>query len=81
MLRKWVIDAAQARIPTPPAAVASEEVHLPPPSFIPLALKAPPVEGDIRIELHRSGTTVKLVWPAAATAPAAPPARRAVVPP
>jgi len=24
------------------------------------------VEGDIRIELQRSGTTVKIVWPAAA---------------
>ena len=41
---------------------------MPPPSFIPLALKAPPVEGDIRIELQRSGTTVNVVWPVAAAA-------------
>jgi len=68
MLRKWLMDAEQAGIPTPPAVVAPEEVHLAPPSFIPLALKAPPVEGDIRIELHRSGTTVNVVWPAAAAA-------------
>jgi hypothetical protein len=37
-----------------------------PPSFVPLALTAPPIDGDIRIELQRNGTTVKVVWPAAA---------------
>jgi transposase len=66
MLRKWVIDAEQVRAPTPPVVAAPEEVHMPCSGFIPLALKAPPVEGDIRIELHRSGTTVNIVWPAAA---------------
>lgn len=45
-----------------------EEVRLPPPSFIPLALKASPMDGDIRIELPRLGTTVNVVWPAAAAA-------------
>jgi transposase-like protein len=68
MLRKWVIDAEQAGVPAQPVAAAPEEVNMPSPSFVPLALKAPAVEGDIRIELHRSGTTVKLVWPAAAAA-------------
>jgi transposase-like protein len=68
MLRKWVIDAEQAGVPPQPVAGAPEEVNMPLPSFVPLALKAPAVEGDIRIELHRSGTTVKLVWPAAAAA-------------
>ncbi len=68
MLRKWVIDAEHAGIPAPPVLDAPEEVRLPPPSFIPLALQAAPVEGDIRIELHRSGTTVNIVWPAAAAA-------------
>jgi transposase-like protein len=68
MLRKWVIDAEQAGVPAPPVAAAPGEVNIPSPSFVPLALKAPAVEGDIRIELHRSGTTVKLVWPAAAAA-------------
>jgi transposase-like protein len=68
MLRKWVIDAEQAATRTPPVLAAAEQVRLPPPGFIPLALKAPPVEGDIRIELRRSGTTVNVVWPAAAAA-------------
>jgi transposase len=68
MLRKWVIDAEQAGIPAPPVRAAPEQARLPPPSFIPLALKAPSVEGDIRIELQRSGTTVNVVWPVAAAA-------------
>jgi transposase len=68
MLRKWLIDAEQAGRPAPAVAAAPEEVRLPPPSFIPLAFKAPPVAGDIRIELHRSGTTINVVWPAAAAA-------------
>ncbi|HEY6355985.1 MAG TPA: transposase [Burkholderiaceae bacterium] len=68
MLRKWVIDAEQAspRAPTRPAA--GHEVQTPAPTFIPLALSVPPVEGDIRIELQRSGTTVHVVWPVAAAA-------------
>ena len=66
MLRKWLIDAEQAGRPMPSAAAARQEVPLPPPSFIPLAFKAPPVAGDIRIELHRSGTTVNVLWTAAA---------------
>jgi hypothetical protein len=52
----------------PTVAVAPEELPVRPPSFIPLALKAPPVQGDIRIELHRAGTNVNIVWPAAAAA-------------
>jgi len=66
MLRKWVIDAEHkvARPTATPAPVA--EVPLPLPSFVPLALTAPPIDGDIRIELQRNGTTVKVVWPAAA---------------
>ncbi|WP_436317562.1 hypothetical protein [Variovorax sp. LjRoot84] len=39
---------------------------MPGPTFVPLALPAPTIEGDIRIELQRSGTTVTLVWPASA---------------
>ena len=39
---------------------------MPPPTFIPLALPAPTVEGEIRIELQHAGTVIKLVWPAAA---------------
>jgi hypothetical protein len=41
---------------------------MPPPAFVPLALPAPAVEGDIRIELQRAGTTVKIVWPASSAA-------------
>jgi transposase-like protein len=66
MLRKWVIDAEQAGIRAPTLPVAPREVQTPAPTFIPLALSAPPVEGDIRLELQRSGTTVNIVWPAAA---------------
>ena len=68
MLRKWVIDGEPKGIKpaAAPARAPVDEVRLPPPSFVPLALKAPAVDGDIRIELQRSGTTVKIVWPAAA---------------
>ena len=68
LLRKWVIDAEQAGPPTPTAQAASQQVQTSAPTFIPLALTAPPVEGEIRIELQRSGTTVNIVWPAAAAA-------------
>lgn len=67
MLRKWVIDG-EHRL-TAPASVAPEESAVPPkppPTFVPLALPAPVVEGEIRVELQRSGTTVKIVWPASA---------------
>ncbi len=67
MLRKWVIDAEHKVIAPPPsAAPAPETPSMPPPTFIPLALPAATVDGEIRIELQRAGTTIKLVWPAAA---------------
>lgn len=67
MLRKWVIDAEHKRIaPSPSAAPEPEPSSIPPPTFIPLALPAPTVDGEIRIELQRAGTVIKLVWPAAA---------------
>lgn len=65
MLRKWVIDAESALPPKPKAAPA-QEVPMPGPTFVPLALPAATIEGDIRIELQRAGTTVTLVWPASA---------------
>lgn len=65
MLRKWVTQAE--RKGTPGQAVAAAEMA-PSPPFVPLALPAPAVEGDIRIELQRAGTTVKIVWPAASAA-------------
>lgn len=67
MLRKWVIDAEhKVIVPPPMAAPAPEPPSMPPPTFIPLALPAATVDGEIRIELQRAGTVIKLVWPAAA---------------
>lgn len=66
MLRKWVIDAENALPPKPKAAAPAQDVPMPGPAFVPLALPAPAIEGDIRIELQRAGTTVTLVWPASA---------------
>ncbi|MFA6262761.1 MAG: transposase [Bacteroidia bacterium] len=65
MLRKWVIDA-QDVLPPKPKAAPAQDVPMPGATFVPLALPAPSVEGEIRIELQRGGTTVTLVWPAAA---------------
>jgi transposase-like protein len=67
LLRKWVIEAEHKGAASVAAAAAAPELpSMPPPSFVPLALPAPVVDGEIRIELQRAGTTVKLVWPAAA---------------
>jgi transposase-like protein len=66
MLRKWVIDAENALPAKPKAGQPVEDVPMPGPTFVPLALPAPTVDGEIRIELQRGGTTVTLVWPAAA---------------
>lgn len=67
MLRKWIIDAEHKMIASPVSAPAEpESPSMPPPTFIPLTLPAPTVDGEIRIELQRAGTVIKLVWPAAA---------------
>jgi transposase-like protein len=68
MLRKWVIEAENALPPKPKVASERrvEDVPTPGPTFVPLALPAPTVEGVIRIELQRGGTTVTLAWPAGA---------------
>jgi transposase-like protein len=67
MLRKWVIDGEhRLSAPAPAAPIEPEVPPKPIPTFIPLALPAPVVEGEIRVELQRSGTTVKIVWPASA---------------
>jgi transposase-like protein len=65
MLRKWVIDAQNA-LPPKRKGVPAQDVPVPSPTFVPLALPAATVEGNIRIELQRGGTTVTLVWPAGA---------------
>ncbi|MGV3679860.1 MAG: transposase [Acidovorax sp.] len=66
MLRKWVIDAEHALPPKPKGEPPLREAPMPGPTFVPLALPAASVEGDIRIELQRAGTTVTVVWPASA---------------
>ncbi len=48
------------------AALDAEPSAMPPPTFIPLALPARAVDGEIHIELQRSDTTIKVVWPAGA---------------
>lgn len=65
LLRKWVIDAESALPPKPKSAPA-QDAPMPGPTFVPLALPAATLEGDIRVELQRGGTTVTLVWPASA---------------
>ena len=65
MLRKWVIDAQNA-LPPKPKVAPVQDAPVPSSTFVPLALAAPTVAGDIRIELQRGGTTVTLVWPAGA---------------
>ena len=67
MLRKWVVEAERrpaAATPTTRAAASSPGDC----GFVALALPAPPTQPDIQIELQRAGTSVKIVWPAAAAA-------------
>lgn len=67
LLRKWVIDGEhRLAAPAPVAAPALDTPPTPAPTFVPLALPAPADDAEIRIELQRGGTTVKLVWPASA---------------
>ncbi len=78
MVRKWVIDAEarSAQRLTPgqlgPAAASDTASQSVPPSFLPLALPAPaapaPAADEIRIELQRDATAIKVVWPAGAAA-------------
>jgi len=77
MVRKWVIDAEvrPARAPTAelggPAPVGDKPTPNPPPSFLPLAVRAPatPMHADeIRIELQRGATAIKVAWPSTAAA-------------
>ena len=68
MLRKWVIEAEHKLPPkrAVPVAAQAKDVAAAAPSFVPLALPAASVEGDIRIDLQRAGTTVSITWPASA---------------
>jgi len=77
MVRKWVIDAearpCQSPTPDPavPAPAAVKPAPSPPPSFLQLALPAPAAAApadEIRIELQRGTTAIKVAWPCAAAA-------------
>lgn len=65
MVRKWVVEAERKTPPSLPVveAAVSRPVNE---GFMPLALPALAEQTDIQIELQRAGTTVKIVWPAAA---------------
>lgn len=65
MVRKWVVEAERKTAPGLP--VVEPAVSRPVgDGFVPLALPALAEQTDIHIELQRAGTTVKIVWPAAA---------------
>jgi transposase len=77
MVRKWVIDAearsgqAPTSDPVRPAPTCDKPTPSAPLSFLPLALPAPvaPMPADeIRIELQRGATAIKVAWPATAAA-------------
>lgn len=77
MVRKWVIDAearpGQAPTSDPVGAAPADDKPTPsaPPSFLPLVLRAPaaPVPAEeIRIELQRGATAIKVAWPSTAAA-------------
>ena len=66
MLRKWVIDAQHSEPRVLKAPMPEEEQQPPSPAFILLALPAPAVDGEIRVDVQRAGTSVNIVWPASA---------------
>ena len=77
MVRKWVIDAEARPVRAPtadlggPAPVGDKPTPSAPPSFLPLALRAPaaPMPADeIRIEVQRGATAIKVTWPSTAAA-------------
>ena len=77
MVRKWVIDAEARPAVVPaaglgePAPVGDKPTPNPPPSFLPLAFRGPaaPMPADeIRIELQRGATAIKVTWPSTAAA-------------
>jgi transposase len=77
MVRKWVIEAEARPSPAPMSdpggPVPTDDMPTPsaPPSFLPLAFRAPaaPMPADeIRIELQRGATAIKVAWPSTAAA-------------
>ena len=69
MLRKWVIEterAGAAERSRPPSLPASSGAVEPVPGFIPVSMGSELAPVDIRIELQRGATAVKVAWPASA---------------
>lgn len=66
MLRKCVIEAEHKLPPrrSMPVSACPQDVAPASPTFVPLALPAATLEGEIRIELQRAGATVSIKWPA-----------------
>ncbi|NKE69127.1 transposase [Ramlibacter sp. RBP-2] len=65
MVRKWVVEVERNTTPSLQGVEAAVTPGVDA-GFVPLALPAPAERPDIQIELQRAGTTVKIVWPAAA---------------
>lgn len=70
MLRKWVIEAERAsgigvRAPTVPVPTTGAGLS---PSFVPIEVTHGPAPADIRIEMQRGATAVKVSWPSSASA-------------
>jgi transposase len=66
LLRRWVNDAE--RRGSVVTASGAAPAPRPAPEFVPLQLPAPQAQADIRIELHRNGVNVSIVWPASVAA-------------
>jgi transposase-like protein len=74
MLRKWVTQSQLRELPQQ-VVPATPESHVAQPQslgFLPVALAAARAESmpaaDIRIDLQRAGTTLKISWPSSAAA-------------
>jgi transposase len=72
VLRRWVHQADPSRLVAPETLTGSESATSPEvgPAFVPLALpmREPQPEAEIRIEVRRGATAVKVTWPASAAA-------------
>ena len=77
MLHKWVVEAERGGRPLtlpPPASPPSTQATSGTPGFIALPLALPPLAApaDIRVDLQRADTTIKVTWPADAATDRAP---------
>ena len=68
LLRRWINDAERRGSVVTASGAARAPAPRPAPEFVPLQLPAPQAQADIRIELHRNGVNVSIVWPASVAA-------------